>query len=303
MTPAADARLADRILTTLAYAGLFGAGLTPAELRQRLFGAGAATADEVAAGLAALNGRSGRLSQADGRYFLAGTPSPSAPHPDDWPGVRAWAAAAAAIPFVRFIGLTGARAKGAPDADLDVFVVAAAGRGYLAFALLKTAGRWLAARHGLRLCLNFLVEDGALAVRPRDAFTATEFVTMIPLTDDGVQARLWAENADWVTTLCGCARPADPAPGPGRWARMVRTAGEAALGGRAGAWLNRLVFRAKRRRVERQLGRERLAGPDVVIEPGYFKQHTRSHRALILERFALRLEELGLDAGWVAPPR
>jgi len=211
--------------------------------------------------------------------------------------VRAWAAAAAAIPWVRFVGLTGALAKGAPDTDMDIFVVASRGRGYAAFGLMKTAGRLLAAWHGLRLCLNFLVEDDALALHPRDAFTATEFVTMVPLLDDGILAPLWDANRDWVNRLCGCARPPATAPGPAGLPRMLRRTVERLLAGAPGRRLNRWAFAAKRERLARQVGEQALAGPDIILAAGTFKQHTVSHREDILGRFRRRLEELHLDPG------
>lgn len=292
-----------RILATLAYAGLFNAGLAEPELRQRLFGPGVAESEALRSRLTALNGGSGRLVRAGNLYFLAGVaPGPAAaPSPDLGP-VRAWAASASAIPWVRYVGLTGSLAKGAPDTDMDVFVVAASGRGYLAFALLKTVGRWLAANRGIRLCVNFLVEEHELLLGPHDAFTATEFVTMLPLLDDGVQQKLWESNARWVHALCGGARSPEPPPAAAGWRRRIRRGLEWLLAGRPGAWLNAKIRSAKRRRLARQAGERIFAGPDVVVEPGYFKQHTVSHRADILGRFSAQLDALGLGKDWLALP-
>jgi len=39
-----------------------------------------------------------------------------------------------------------------------------------------------------------------------------------------------------------------------------------------------------------------------VIAPGYFKQHTVSHRTDILGRFAKELDHLGLGKDWLALP-
>ena len=77
--------------------------------------------------------------------------------------------------------------------------------------------------------------------------------------------------------------------------RRMRHVGEWLLAGAIGGWLNARVLAAKRRRLARQVGADRLAGPDVIVNPGFFKQHTVSHRTEILGRFAHRLVELGLD--------
>jgi len=292
-----------RILATLAYAGLFNAGLREPDLLQRLFGPGAAEADVLRSRLSAMNGSTGRLVRRGETYYLAGTrPGTAVAVAPDLGPVRAWAASASWLPWVRYVGLTGSLAKGAPDADMDVFVVAASERGYLAFALLKTVGRWLAARRGLRLCLNFLVEEHELLLRPHDAFTATEFVTMLPLLDEGVHLKLWASNAGWVQTLCGGARPPAAPPATGGWPRRLRRTCEGMLAGLPGAWLNALVRAGKRRRLARQAGERALSGPDVVIAPGYFKQHTANHRMDILGRFSDQLDHLGIRKDWLALP-
>ena len=126
-----------------------------------------------------------------------------------------------------------------------------------------------------------------------DCFTATEFVTMVPLADaSSAGARLWDANAEWVRRLCGSARPwagASASQEPGLLERLLPGALEPAIR----SW--------KRKRFLRRRGAEALAWPDVVLEPGRLKQHDASHRREILGRFRARLAELQLDDSWVEP--
>src|SRR6185295_1866798 len=117
--------LESRILATLAYAGLFHDGLTESEVSHRLFGPGPEAPEAVAAALGRLAGPAGPVRRAGATYYLAGGSPPVPRLSMALRAERVWAAAVAMLPFVRFIGLTGARAKGAPDADMDLFVVAA----------------------------------------------------------------------------------------------------------------------------------------------------------------------------------
>ncbi len=282
-----------RILSALAYADLFGAGLSEPELRQRLFGAGSVHPDDLRERLVALRDDS-KIGESDGTYRLGATET----H-DDVSGqvaaVRAWARFAGRLPFVRFIGLTGSLAKGSPGTDADLFVVAAAGRGYLAFALLKTIGLVAARLRGIRICVNFLVDERHLGIPLHDAFTATEFVTMVPLYDStGTGQRLWDANRTWVGKLCGSALPwIERADRRGMIGRMIEAVVPAALDDAVRGW--------KRRRFIARKGESVLVWPDVAFEPGFLKQHDASHRREILGKFRAKLKLLGLDDAWVEP--
>lgn len=281
-----------RIQATLAYAGLFGAGLRLDELRQRLFGAGELHPDDLTAALAA---SPAVIRDERGAWRLSGPVStpPPAPVDDEIERVRGWAGFAGRLPFVRFIGLTGSLAKGSPGTDADLFVVAAAGRAYLAFAFLKSIGALAARARGIRICVNYVVDEHRLAIPIHDAFTATEFVTMIPLAGAaGAGRRLWDDNAGWVRRLCGSAE----FWGAGRGSRMPAWL-EVVIPGA----LDRLILRWKRDRFVRRRGPAALSWPDVAFESGLLKQHDASHRREILGRFRARLAELRIDDSWVEP--
>lgn len=298
-----------RILATLGYAGLFGAGLNEEELRQRLFGARPMHAADVREALERLSAPGGPVVPDEGRYTLAAptrvapafaVAATGAPGPGETVRrVEAWARRAGSLPFIRFLGLTGSLAKGAPDGDADVLVVAAQGRAYLAFALLRTIGRWWARAEGLTLCLNYVVDESHLELAPHDAFTATEFVTIRPLWDRQTWSAVWLANRPWVGRFCGSATQPPPPPAAGEGGRATQQLGELLLIGPIGALLDGWCRRRKRRRLERQLGEEGLRAPEVICEPGLLKHHVSGHRGAILDRFARRLEELRLDRAWI----
>jgi len=285
----------------VAYADLFGAGLTEDDIARRLFGGEPAEREDVRAVLTSLNGEGGPLKFDAGRYFLAGSQVVTQAPPDLKP-LKNWVRFAAALPFVRYLGLTGALAKGAPDGDVDLFVVAASHRGYLAFAWLKTLGVLVARWYGLRLCVNYLVEEHRLELVPHDPFTAVEFITMVPLYDGGAAEPLWIANRKWVWRFCANVRSLEGSMvSPGGAGRLFKAIGEFIGAGPLGTAVNRLVFRLKAARLKRQLGPDRFVAPSVIVEPGVFKQHHLSHRQVILSRFGEKLQQLGIDQSWLTP--
>ena len=85
-------QLESRITATLAYAGLFGAGLTEPELAQRMFGPGPVRPDDLSRQLHDLNAQAGILRRRGDRYFSmdAVLPAGEVISPDMAP-IRSWA--------------------------------------------------------------------------------------------------------------------------------------------------------------------------------------------------------------------
>ncbi len=190
----------DAVLKTALYAGLFDYPLTPEEMRRGLFDlemSGEAMGDAVS--------RCSLLSRVerDGRVFLPlkgregtvevrlrrerehGAFLDRLGRPIEW---------LCGLPFVRMVALSGGSAL-AYGEDLDLFVVAAPGRAWTV-TLLSVL---LAKAMGLRrtICVNYLVDEGALHIPARDFFTAHQVLTLKPVYGLDVYERFVRENA-WV---------------------------------------------------------------------------------------------------------
>ncbi len=294
-----------RILSTLAYADLFGDGVSEHLFLQRMFGAGEVHPEDLKHRLEVLASE-GRVTRGADWIWRLGVGSRRHVAPDfaelgtRLRAARSWARTAGRLPFVRFIGLTGSLTKGDPGTDADYFVVAAKGRAYLAFLFLKSLGGLLAIRYRVRICVNFVVDEAHMSIPLRDAFTATEIVTMWVLHDvEGTGDRFWSENREWVARLCGNAAVprVERLCRRGLFGRIV----EACLAGAVGDRLDEAIRKWKQNRFIRRKGAAALVWPDVAFEPGFLKQHDASHRREILDRFRTKLTSLGLDTGWIEP--
>jgi len=92
------------------------------------------------------------------------------------------------------MGLTGANAFEScrPQDDLDLFVVTAPDRLWLTFIAMIVWNRALGRRD--LFCINYLVDEDHLRIAHENYYTAVQLMSMVPLVDRGVGARLIEAN-------------------------------------------------------------------------------------------------------------
>lgn len=275
---------------TVTYAALFQAPLALERLHRNLMGA-PATPGEIARALAR-PWLAERLEVAQGLVLPRGR--------REWIALRRERrrhsrrlvarhrrvlAALGRFPFVRMVALSGACAHGnATDHDVDVFLVAARGRAWLVCLALTVLSRLARVRR--TLCLNYIVDEEALALGERDLFTAAETVGMRLLAGRATYERLLHANP-WVCELFPnfrelAADEAGRAPEAGsRWERLL-------------APVAPLLERAARAVLRGRLARKGRGRPGVALSPHHLKLHTQDHRPGLLASFERALREGGV---------
>lgn len=171
---------------------------------------------EVQDSLAASPWLKKRLSAQWGFYTLAGKTHLVARRlhrhslaQDKWKIVRRSGRWLAAMPFVRSLAVSGSLAldNTKPGSDLDLFIIAAAGRVWTARLFLLLAAQLAGRRRKYwaqsapdKLCLNHYVTDDALAVAPtvRNLYTAVQYSLHVPLVNAPVLAEFRRANAQWM---------------------------------------------------------------------------------------------------------
>jgi hypothetical protein len=267
------------LLETLAYADVFDYPLRDGEIHRYLIGA-RATPRDVTGELARLQ-RAGVVGACQGFYTLAGRESLTDLRRERedrarmlWGRAYRYGRVIAALPFVLFVGVSGALAVDnvAAGADIDYFIVTERGRLWTARAMVVALVRW-ARRRGDAVCPNYLVSERAVALRDRNLFTAHELTQLVPLAGPLTYARLRASNP-WATDYL------PNAGGPPRATRVPacmrgRLRGAAEWLGRSvpGGWVEQWERRRKVRRFERDssAATEASFGPDCC--KGHFGQH------------------------------
>ncbi len=297
--PAANADARDwAIAATVTYADLFDAAISADEVARSCLGAVVDAAEvrrraarrplsELVAvhpgGILTLRGREALAARrADG---IARTEALLDRH-------RRVIGALASLPFIRMLALSGglAHRNARGGDDIDLFVVAAAGRVFTAYTLLFLASR-LTHTRGI-VCPNYVVDENNLVIAyNHDLFTAHQALALVPIGGLPTFQRFVEANRPWVQAHYPGYEPREPAAGATapRPAAIGQGWAERALNLGGGA-LEQVLGMAWRYRLGRRAARARSA--DVVLTGGVLKMHLSDHRRRVLERFAGRLEDL-----------
>jgi hypothetical protein len=192
------------------------------------------------------------------------------------------------LPFVRMVAVSGACAHGnATDDDVDVFLVTREGRAWGVCLVLTVLSRLVGVRR--TLCLNYIVDDKALALPERDVFTAAELVGLRLLAGPETYRRLVDVNG-WAADLFPNFRERHRtesegvAPAGARFWERLLDLGPAPL-----------LESVARRVLGARLARKGRGCGGVVLDPHRLKLHTLDHRPGLLASFehALRGSEWG----------
>jgi hypothetical protein len=151
------------------------------------------------------------------------------------------------FPFVRLVALSGACAHdNATDSDVDLFVIVRRGRAWAVALTLMAIAKVVGKRRSL--CLNYIVDEDALALPEQDLFTAAEIVGLRPLAGGEAYRRFVEANA-WVAPrfpnfFDSHGRLARvPRAGAPRWLERILDAGPAPVIERLSRWLLGRHFR------------------------------------------------------------
>lgn len=111
------------------------------------------------------------------------------------------------VPFLKMVAVCNNLAFGRADekSDIDLFIVAKAGRLFIVRSFVSLVFQFLGVRrHGKyvsgRFCLSFFVDETAINLSPiaikDDLYLALWCKTLKPVLDDGTAGRFWLAN-DW----------------------------------------------------------------------------------------------------------
>ncbi len=194
-------------------------------------------------------------------------------------------------PFVRMVAFSGATAhENTRDGDVDLFVVTARERTWAVALMLLVAMKALGRRR--TICLNYFLSEDRLALAERDPFTASQIVSLKPLSGKDVFYRLVRANG-WGSSFFPNfweryralvpPDPQEPRSGSFFWEALL------SLGG--GFLLERIGRRVLGSYLRRKLAACR-PGASVKLEPGVIKLHFKDHGADLSRRIEALLRLL-----------
>lgn len=103
------------------------------------------------------------------------------------------------FPFVEAVFLSGSISKGIfkKDDDIDYFIITSNNRLWLSRTLLILFKKIFLLNSKKYFCVNYFISQNALEIEEKNRFTATEFITLIPMTGNGVHNQFEIHNG-WV---------------------------------------------------------------------------------------------------------
>jgi hypothetical protein len=191
--------------------------------------------------------------------------------------------AMAALPFVRMVAISGSLAhlNGDEDADLDLFIVTSPARVWTVTVVALVMARAMGWRK--RLCLNYVISQAALTVKPDDLFAANQIIHLQPVAGEATY-RTFLDANPFVAACYPNFRPRSILPDLGGPSRRPMTA--------IVEWMVRpvapVVERAARALYRKHLRRQSRSwhSPEhVQLEAECLKLHTNSHRESVMNRF------------------
>lgn len=134
------------------------------------------------------------------------------------------------FPFVQLVGLSGSLSKGyaGTRADIDFFIVTQTDRLWICRTLLHLFKKITFIRSMQHwYCMNYFIDESALALEEQNYYTAIELVTLKPLYNvSGCYERLLAANRSWIQDQLPNWTPAgiqpQHRPAGSFWSRIIR---------------------------------------------------------------------------------
>lgn len=220
-----------------------------------------------------------------------------------WPLALRYGRWLSRLPFVRMVALTGALAMRNPtDAhdDLDYLLVTAPRRVWLARAFSIILVR-LARLQSIEICPNYVLAESNLTQERQDIFIAHEVSQMVPLYGHGLYCRLREGNpwvSDYLPNASSIFHAGDDRPFGRGW-MIMKSLLEAILGGAIGDRLENWEYHRKLRRFAGQM---QTPHSSARLDPNQVKGHFNDHGHFVLQQYAERLREHGLEQQPTAVP-
>jgi hypothetical protein len=157
------------------------------------------------------------------------------------------------FPYVRAVAISGSLSKGYAEekADIDFFIITRANRLWLARTILHLFKKltFLTGRQHL-YCMNYFIDEDALVIREKNIYTATEIVTLLPVSGYSAikqfsEVNKWVQ--EWLPEYTSFHR-AEMFESNSLFKKLT----EWFFDGRLGVWLDDILFRWTTRRWQKK---------------------------------------------------
>jgi hypothetical protein len=116
--------------------------------------------------------------------------------------IKRYARRISRFPFVEGVFISGSVSKGVLDekGDVDYFIIASPRRIWLCRTLLIAFKKVFLFNSRKFFCVNYFIDSSSLTIPDQNIFTATEIATLLPVDENELKDRFFADNA-WVKNV------------------------------------------------------------------------------------------------------
>ncbi len=204
------------------------------------------------------------------------------------------------FPFVRAVAISGSLSKNFADekADIDFFIITKANRLWIARTIMHLFKKiTFITGHQDYFCMNYYIDEEALAIENKNIFTAIEIITLLPVSgkqmiDDFYMANDWYR--DFFPTRENKLPPGDqPAS---RWFKLcIEWLFNNAIGDRLDNWL--LSITTHRWRQKSDNGKRNKNGNTMNLVTGkhFSRSNPGAFQEKVLAKYEQKLNDLKLN--------
>ncbi|MEL6536396.1 MAG: hypothetical protein AAFQ98_13350, partial [Bacteroidota bacterium] len=182
--------------------------------------------------------------------------------------------------------------------DLDFFLITKPGRLWLVKFAMVFIKRIILFGSYRFFCVNYLIDENHLEIEEKNRFTATELITVRPVTNAALYHRFLQEN-QWIKQVYPHAKPQDSAR-ENEPKLSFKALLEWLLGGRLGAFIDRKALELFQKRTDR-IYRKQYAEKDYVVafksKEHVSKYHEKNFQRRVMERYEELQREFEADYG------
>ena len=113
-----------------------------------------------------------------------------------WEKARSYSKLMSRFPFVRAVWISGSLSKDFMDehSDIDYFIITKPGRLWLTRTFLILFKKIFLLNSHKNFCVNYFIDEENLQIKDKNLFTATELLTLRPLTNEALYEKFLAQN-------------------------------------------------------------------------------------------------------------
>ncbi len=205
------------------------------------------------------------------------------------------------FPFVRSVSISGSLSKNFADerADIDYFIITSPNRLWIARTLMHLYKKFtfLTGRQHM-YCMNYYIDEHALEIQEKNAFTAIEILTLKPFCGNGAVDNFYRKN-DWTSDYYPNGSPGMGskrlATTDGRFKRFI----ESLFANAFGDWLDNYFLRLTSARWKKKEDEGKLNNKGIRMGLRTGKHYSKPNPAFfqekLLARYTMKLRSLGID--------